>query len=146
MTQEPVEIALSELVTILKEALAATPWLARMASAGTATRELHVVVGLDDEGSQLQFAAMNAQEDVVEIWSYCDLGRLRVTPQRMVAYSSCVAQIIARALTTERLAEQIPSPVLLAIPELLTAEDFQRERFNVELEERAAAQLGKRCE
>ncbi len=141
MSQEGVELALRELGTILKEALAAAPWLARTASEGTATCELRVMVAVEDSGAQLDFAALNAQDDVVDTWSYCNLGPLRATPERMVAYSSCVAQIVARAKATERLAEMIPSPVLLAIPELVSTDDFERERLNVELEERATARL-----
>jgi hypothetical protein len=136
------EHGLDVLVEILTEALAAAPWLARVASHGAATCPLRVMAFSEPGSGELGFAAMDsAREEVVDSWSYYDLGRLRASRQRMVAYAGCVARVVASAMVTDRLSDMIPAPGVLVLPELVTEDDFDRERLNVELEERATAML-----
>lgn len=133
---------LDALVEILTEALAATPWLARVASHGAATCPLRVMAFSEPGSAELSFAAMDiTREEVVDSWSYYDLGRLRASRERMVAYAGCVAHVVAGAAVTDRLSDMIPAPVVLVLPDLVTEDDFARERLNVELEERATAML-----
>ena len=135
------EAGLGLLTAILSEALAATPWLARTASAGAATCALSVLVSCE-EGGELGFAAMDiARQEVVDAWSYHGLQDLRASRARMVAYASAVARVVARAAASDRLSDMIASPMLLVLDELVTEADFERERLNVELEERAVAKL-----
>ena len=134
------EAGLGLLTAILSEALAATPWLARTSSAGAATCALSVLVSC--EGGELAFAAMDiARQEVVDAWSYHGLQDLRASRARMVAYASAVARVVARAAASDRLSDMIASPMLLVLEELATEADFERERLNVELEERAVAKL-----
>lgn len=131
---------LNVLVEILSEALAATPWLARMSSHGEAACSLRVMIVSEAGSGEIGFAALDpAIDEVVDTVTYSGLEHLSTTRARMVAYATAVARVVARAGVADRLSEQLPSPVLLAIAELTSAEDFERERYNVELEERAVA-------
>jgi len=131
---------LNVLVEILSEALAATPWLARMSSHGEATCSFRVMIVSEAGSGEIGFAALDpAIDEVVDTVTYSGLEHLSTTRARMVAYATAVARVVARAGVADRLSEQLPSPVLLAIAELTSAEDFERERYNVELEERAVA-------
>jgi hypothetical protein len=133
---------LDVLFEILSEALAAAPWLARSASQGASTCPLRVMIVSEPCSGELGFAAMDpARDEVVDAWTYYGLERLVATRARIAAYSAGVARTVARAAVTDRLSEQIPSPVLLALAELVTTDDFERERRNVMLEERAVAVL-----
>jgi hypothetical protein len=135
------EVGLDQLAEILSEALAAAPWLARASSAGASTCASRVLVSLEGD-DELCFAAMDiAREEVVDVCTYHALRELRASRSRMVAYASCVARIVAGAAATDRLSDTIPAPSLLVLRELVTEEDFERERLNVELEERAVAKL-----
>jgi hypothetical protein len=137
-----IEGGLELLAEILSEALAATPWLARIASVGAAAYPLRVLVSCEEGGDELSFAAMDvAREEVVGTWSYYGLRRLHAPSERMVAYASCVARVVAGASVADRLSDMIPAPALLVLPEIVTQEDFERERLNVELEEHAVAKL-----
>ena len=139
---DSVEVGPGLLAQILSEALAATPWLARMASAGTAACALRVLVSVEDDGDELGFGAMDvARDEVVDAWSYHGLRDLRASRARMVAYASCVARVVAGARADDRLSDMIAAPALLVLEELVTEADFERERLNVELEERAVAKL-----
>lgn len=133
---------LAVLVEILAEALAAAPWLARTSSQGAITCPLRVMIVSEAGSNDLGLAAMDTTRDeVVDTVTYDDLEHLSATRARMVAYATAVARVVARAGASDLLSEQLPSPALLAIAELITAEDFERERHNVELEERAVVLL-----
>lgn len=137
-----IEVGLDLLAEILSEALAATPWLARTSSAGTTTCAVRVFVSFEEGGDELAFGVMDAARDeVVDSWSYHGLRKLRASRARMVAYASCAARIVAGARATDRLSDMIAAPALLVLEELVTEADFERERLNVELEERAVAKL-----
>jgi len=136
-----IEAGLEQLAEILNEALAATPWLARVSSAGASTSALRALVTLE-EGDELSFVTMDtARDEVADVCRYYGLRDLRASRARMVAYASCVARVLAGAAATDRLSDTIPVPSLLVLAELVTEADFERERMNVELEDRAAAKL-----
>lgn len=136
----PPEAGLVQLGEILRDAVAAVPWLARVASAGPLSAQIRVMVQV--EADELSFATMHATtEEFLDTWSYQNVSAIRATPERMVAYASCVANLLARASADDRGSELIPAPALLALPELVTAEDFERVRLDVELEARAAETL-----
>lgn len=133
---------LDVLAEILSEALAATPWLARTSSAGAATCAVRALVSFEEGGDALGFAVMDAARgEVVDAWSYHGLRSLRASRARMVAYASGVARSVAGAGASERISDMIAAPALLVLEELVTEADFERERSNVELEERAVAKL-----
>jgi len=134
------ESGLDQLREILIEAVAAVPWLARVASSGRLSSPVRVLVQV--ESGELSFATMHATtEEILDTWSYANVSAIRATPERMVAYATCVANVLARASADDRCAEMIPHPALLALPELVTAADFDRVRLDVDLEERAVEQL-----
>lgn len=141
IAHEPRGLAL--LAKILSEAVDAAAWIARTASNGARTAAVRVMVA--HEESELSFALLDPSVgecgEVVDHVAYGDLSALAASPERMVAYADAVVRIVAAATPRTRLSEELPAPALLAIPELVTREDFERERQNVDLEERAVAQL-----
>jgi len=135
-------LALPGIAEILHDALEGTPWFARVASGGQAKAQARVLVTCSEDGSELAFGAIDERSGTVfDTWSYLDLRGLRASPARALAYAECFAQIVARATAADRVSEMVPHPALLAVAELSTASDFERERDNVDLAERAVAKL-----
>ena len=93
-------------------------------------------------GGEMFFCALEAEtRNIFDAWQYFGLQDVRADESRMRAYALALKAVVERASVGDRLSEMLTHPALLAIPELITAADFERERLNVELEEKAVAYL-----
>lgn len=120
---------------IMNEALATCAWRARTASRGSRTSRWSAFAA--SEGGALLLFLEDRELGAQLTWSYRDVADVTAPAPRIVAYAEAVSDIVARSHGIAPLQDELPSPFLLALPHLVTKEDFDRERRNVELEERA---------
>ena len=131
---------LDVIAEVLSDAMRSIPWLVRVESLGSAEVAREFTAWAN--GGSLVLTVLDRESgEVVDMVEYGNLGRLDAAPGRVVAWAGCVAAVLARADAIERIAELIPAPALLVEPSLESVADFERVRFDGELEERCCARL-----